>query len=439
MQASRPAGPASRRARARGVWMLAAGDMIAATVAVIAAGAGTVIGACYGLIVLGAAATAGLYRPRIGGRASDQAGRLALAAALPALGLQLWTREGTAIRLAVTGACLLIAMRVAVAATQRSARRRGLLTQQTLIIGTGKAGRLVWRLLREHPEFGHRPCGPLPNELAGDAAAVGEMLVRFDVSQVLVCAPEAVGAEHATVLRACRDRGARVSVLPQLPELGLAVPRACLDEVWGIPFVPLRSGPTRGRRAATRVIDLSVGAVLLLAVAPLTLVLTLAVWLDLRLPPLFHQVRVVGCGRLASIVKLRTLRPGGDPDTTWAVPPGQATRIGRLLRGTHADELPQLASVLRGDMALVGPRPERPYFARQLRHSVTGYAERERVRSGLTGWAQIHGLTGDSPLEDRIRFDNFYIEYWSIWLDLLILARTGPAVLSGTLTNGGAR
>jgi lipopolysaccharide/colanic/teichoic acid biosynthesis glycosyltransferase len=121
------------------------------------------------------------------------------------------------------------------------------------------------------------------------------------------------------------------------------------------------------------------------------------------------------------------------------VPPGQATRIGRLLRGTHADELPQLASVLRGNMALVGPRPERPYFARQLRHSVTGYAERERVRSGLTGWAQIHGLTGDSPVEDRARFDNFYIEYWSIWLDLLILARTGPAALSGALTNGGAR
>jgi len=420
--------------------MLAGGDVVAVTVAVTIADAGAVIAACYGVGVLAAAASAGLYRPRIGGRASDQAGRLAAAAALPALGVLPWSGEDTAIWLAVAGPCVLIAMRVTVAAAQRSARRRGLLTQQTLIIGTGQAGSLVWRLLQEHPEFGHHPCGPLPDELAGDPAAVGEMLVRFDVSQVLVCAPAATAAGHATVLAACRDLGVRVSVLPQLPELGLAVPRACLDEVWGIPFVPVRPGPgALSRRAATRLTDLTVGTALLLVTTPLMLALALAVWLDLRLPPLFHQVRVVGRGRLATIVKLRTLRPGGDPDITWAVSPQQATRLGRLLRGSHADELPQLASVVRGDMALVGPRPERPHFAWQLRHSVAGYAGRERVRSGLTGWAQIHGLTGDSSLEDRARFDNFYIEYWSIWLDLLILARTGLAALSGAPTSGGTR
>ncbi len=266
------------------------------------------------------------------------------------------------------------------------------------------------------------------------------MLASFDVSQVLMCAPAATGAEHAAVLRTCRDHGVRVSVLPQLPELGLAVPRACLDEVWGIPFVPLRPGPEApGRRAAARLIDLSVGTVLMLTTAPLVLMLTLAVWLDQRLPPLFRQMRVVGCGRLATITKLRTLRPGGDPDTTWAVEPGQATALGRMLRTTHADELPQLANVVRGDMALVGPRPERPHFACQLSGSIAGYAERERVRSGLTGWAQVHGLTGDTSLEDRARFDNFYIEYWSVSLDLLILARTGLTALCGAMTIGGAR
>ena len=162
-------------------------------------------------------------------------------------------------------------------------------------------------------------------------------------------------------------------------------------------------------------------------------------WLDLRLPPLFRQVRVVGQGRLATIAKLRTLRPAGDPDTTWEVTSGQVTRLGRLLRGTHADELPQLTSVVRGDMALVGPRPERPYFASQLRHTVRGYAGRERVCGGLTGWAQVHGLTGDTSIQDRARFDNFYIEYWSVWLDLLILARTGLGALSGVLTKEGIR
>ena len=440
VQASLSPGPAWRRECARGVWMFAGGDVIAVTLAVVVAGAAAAVAACYGLLALVAIAGGGLYRPRIGGRAGDQAGRLAMAGALPALGLLLWAGEDTAIRLAATTACLLIGMRMAVDTSQRSARRRGLLTQQALIIGSGEASRTIWRLLREHPELGHRPCGPLPDNLAGDARAVGELFVRFDVSQVLMCAPAATGAEHAAVLRACRDHGVRVSMLPQLPELGLAVPRACLDEVWGIPFVPLRPGPRApGRRIAGRLIDLSVGIVLLLATAPLTLALTLAVWLDLRLPPLFQQVRVVGCGRLAKIAKLRTLRPGGDPDTTWAVTPGQATRFGWLLRGTHADELPQLANVVRGDMALVGPRPERPHFARQLSGSIAGYAERERVRGGLTGWAQVHGLTGNTSLEDRTRFDNFYIEYWSIWLDLLILARTGLGAVSGALTAGGAR
>jgi lipopolysaccharide/colanic/teichoic acid biosynthesis glycosyltransferase len=418
--------------------MLAGGDVIAVALAVVVAGAAAAVAVCYGLLAICAISAAGLYRPRIGGRAGDQTGRLAMAGGFPALGLLPWAGEYSAIRLAATAAILLIAARMAVDAGQRSARRHGLLTQQALIIGSGAASRTVWRLLREHPELGHRPCGPLPDDLAGDARAVGEVLVRFDVSQVLMCAPAATGAEHAAVLRACRDRGARVSMLPQLPELGLAVPRACLDEVWGIPFVPLRPGPQAPGRRAARLIDLSVGTALLLATAPLTLALMLAVWLDLRLPPLFQQVRVVGCGRVAKIAKLRTLRQGGDPDTTWAVTPGQATRFGWLLRGTHADELPQLANVVRGDMALVGPRPERPHFARQLSGSIAGYAERERVRGGLTGWAQVHGLTGDTSLEDRARFDTFYIEYWSVWLDLLILARTGLGALSGALTAGGA-
>jgi lipopolysaccharide/colanic/teichoic acid biosynthesis glycosyltransferase len=147
---------------------------------------------------------------------------------------------------------------------------------------------------------------------------------------------------------------------------------------------------------------------------------------------LFRQVRVIGRGRRGTILKLRTLRPGGDPDTTWAVPPGSCSALGRLLRRTHADELPQLTSVLRGDMSLVGPRPERPHFARLLAGQIPSYAERERMPAGLTGWAQVHGLTGDSSIEDRARFDNAYIEYWSVWLDLLILARTLPATICKT-------
>ncbi len=126
------------------------------------------------------------------------------------------------------------------------------------------------------------------------------------------------------------------------------------------------------------------------------------------------------------MVKLRTVV--GDGHEQWAVPEGSVTRWGRLLRRTHLDELPQLLGVLRGDLALVGPRPERPVFAALFARAVPGYLDRLRVRAGLTGWAQVHGLCGDTSLADRARFDGQYVEYRSTWLDTVILLRTLAAL-----------
>jgi lipopolysaccharide/colanic/teichoic acid biosynthesis glycosyltransferase len=270
--------------------------------------------------------------------------------------------------------------------------------------------------------------------LLGGLRDAGSVLARLGADHVLVCRPAAADADVTAAVRACQRQGAAVSMLPGPAGLGLDVPRSRLDEIWGLPLIPLRAGlQAPAGRAAKRAADLTIGTALTIVTAPVLAVLAIASWLDLRLPPLFHQVRVVGPGRLARITKIRTLRPAGDPDTAWQVGAGQCSALGRVLRGTHADELPQLASVLRGDMSLVGPRPERPHFARQLAGAVPGYADRERVTAGLTGWAQVHGLSGDTSIGDRARFDNFYIEYWSVWLDLLILARTIPAALSGAL------
>jgi lipopolysaccharide/colanic/teichoic acid biosynthesis glycosyltransferase len=428
--------------------VLPVADLLGVFAAAAIAGAGPARGAAYGVAVLIAAAAAGLYRRHIGQRVGDQAGRLAAVAVLPVLVLLPWTAAGQALLLAGCAAGLVVAARTAACAGLRAARRRGRLTGQALIIGSGPAAAQLARLLRAHPELGLNPCGRLDNQPArvaglavlGPLRAAPAVLDHFDIAQVLVCWPAATEAELTAALRACRASGARVSVLPRLPELGAAVPRACLDDIWGVPLIPLRPDPLGpARLASKRAIDLSAGAVLFALTAPLMAALALAVRLDLRLPPLFRQVRVVGRGRRATITKLRTLRPDGDPDTTWVVPEGQCSALGRLLRGTHADELPQLASVLRGDMSLVGPRPERPHFARQLAEEIPGYAGRERVTAGLTGWAQVHGLTGDTSIEDRVRFDNSYIEYGSAWLDLLILARTVPSALAGALhpTRGG--
>ena len=142
-------------------------------------------------------------------------------------------------------------------------------------------------------------------------------------------------------------------------------------------------------------------------------------------------MRVTGQGREAEILKLRTVGSHTDPDTCWVAPVRQSTPLGRFLRVTHLDELPQLVNVIRGQISLVGPRPERPYFDRRFSDEIPGYADRRRMKAGLTGWAQVHGLNGDTSIADRAAFDNAYIEHWSLWMDLVILVRTvGLAVMA---------
>ncbi len=421
-------------------------DAVALVVAVAIADCGLPRGAAYAATVLVALAVAGLYGSRISPQASDRAGQLVLAVAGPAAILLFWTSPGQAARLAAIATALVLGLRVLATAGLRAAWRRGLLARRTLIVGTDTGARKLAARLRAHPGIGLAPCGMLDNFMsAGDAASLPVPLLgtvadatqvasRFGVSRVLVCFPSASDSDLLAMVRACRSAGAAVSILPRLAEVGAAIPRGCLDEIWGMPFIGVRPDPrTVSRRVAKRLLDVALASALLVLTAPVMLVLAVAVRLDLGLPPLFRQARIVGRGRQATITKLRTLRPAGDPDTTWVIPAAQSSRLGKLLRGTHADELPQLAGVVRGELSLVGPRPERPYFARQLASDIGGYADRERVSAGLTGWAQVHGLTGDTSIEDRARFDNFYIEYWSVWLDLLILARTLPSAVCGAL------
>jgi lipopolysaccharide/colanic/teichoic acid biosynthesis glycosyltransferase len=191
-----------------------------------------------------------------------------------------------------------------------------------------------------------------------------------------------------------------------------------------------------------RAFDLLLGSVLVFVCVPLLIILALGVWCSSGRPVLFCQRRDVGRGRSARILKLRTLTPQENPDSRWAVDERDATGFGHWLRTTHLDELPQLANVLAGTMSLVGPRPERPYFAEMFSTELPGYAARNRMPSGITGWAQVHGLHGDTSIPERARFDNDYIEHWSLRLDLRILARTlwaGLLGLAGTGKKGDAQ
>jgi exopolysaccharide biosynthesis polyprenyl glycosylphosphotransferase len=183
-----------------------------------------------------------------------------------------------------------------------------------------------------------------------------------------------------------------------------------------------------------RLVDVLVSGTALVVLSPLLLVLAVAVRLDGGPGIIFRQERVGVDGRHFQVMKFRSLRPASDAEsaTNWSVAlDTRLSRVGRFLRKASLDELPQLVNVLRGDMSLVGPRPERPYFVDQFRTAYSSYEARHRVPSGLTGWAQIHGLRGDTSISDRARFDNYYIENWSLWLDVKIIVRTLSAVVRG--------
>jgi lipopolysaccharide/colanic/teichoic acid biosynthesis glycosyltransferase len=398
----------------------------------------------------------GLHLLPVGLRLCDRAGRVAGAVAASVGCVLPWTPAGLAGRLAVLAVVLVLAFRAMAMAGLRAAHRCGWFIMPTLLVGGDGTARRLAALLRDHPELGLRPVGclvhgphvaalraPVPGlgadglPILGWLADLEAVVAGHRISRVIVCSGAVRHEDLAQAPRTCRALGADLYAVPRLDELGAAVPRKYLDGVLGIPLLPL-TGYRRlvARLALKRAFDMVAAAALLLLALPLLILLAAVSWLELRRPALFRQVRVVGSGRLAEIVKLRTLAGHGDPDTYWAPAKRQCTRFGWILRASHLDELPQLVNVLRGEMSLVGPRPERPYFARQFAQQIPGYGGRQRMPAGMTGWAQVHGLNGDTSIHDRVRFDNSYIECWSFWLDLVILARTIPAAVAGAFHLG---
>jgi exopolysaccharide biosynthesis polyprenyl glycosylphosphotransferase len=431
---------ARRSSRAVPVVVLPLADAVALAAAIGVAGRAGLVQLGYAAAVLCVLAGMGLHRLRICLRVADQAGRIVTAAALPLLIVLPWMAAGLAVRLALWSAGLVFAFRIAVSTVLRAARRAGLLGEPALVVGAGTFGAYIGELMRAHPELGMRvqgylDYGPPRRDLAlaslGVPSDLAEVVTRLGIRRVIVCYAACKDEDLVAVLRAAGPLRADVCVVPRLYELGLAVPQSCLDEIWGIPLIPLRRlGHPGAGLAVKRVMDVVVAATLLVAAAPVLLALAAAIRLQTGQAPVFRQTRVTAAGRAVSVVKLRTLSDGGDPDTSWAVSWDQCSTLGRWLRLTHLDELPQLWNVLRGDLSLVGPRPERPYFADLFGREILRYSDRTRMQAGMTGWAQVHGLNGDTSIVERARFDNQYIEYWSPWLDVVILARTFTATIT---------
>ncbi len=350
-------------------------------------------------------------------------------------------------------ACVLAGRGVLAWADAR-ARRRGETARPTLILGAGRVGRLLAQRLLERPELGLRPVGFLDKEpreglesvpVLGASWDLDRIVAEHGVENVIVTFSTAPHEVLLRIARRCDELGVEVSLVPRLFE---RLPeRLTVEHIGGLPLItPHQADPRGWQFAAKYAFDRVAAAGLLLLVSPVLAVTALAVWATAGRPIFFRQARIGLDGREFGMLKFRTMRgapeENGEADAEWAARElgGEAaqaaepaedrqTGLGRYLRRASVDELPQLWNVLRGDMSLVGPRPERAHYARRFEGRIYRYAERHRVKSGITGWAQVNGLRGKTSLADRVEWDNHYIENWSLWLDVQILVRTLAAVV----------
>jgi exopolysaccharide biosynthesis polyprenyl glycosylphosphotransferase len=436
----------------KGTWLVPAGDFVALCPAAVVVETETSLAIAYAATTFLVLLLSGEYNhhwlvpcrqglPRLLGRVSIPLFGLALVSlVLPV--------DGSALVQAPLSAASLVSARILTTGWIRRERRRGRQLRTTVVLGAGAIGADLARLLLEQPEHGLRPIGVIDDLATGtrDRPALPvlgalhdlpKILADAGISHVVVAFGLSADETLVKVLRSVILDGIDVVVVPRLFEIGFASARPELDSQLGIPIVHLRRGAASGKAfLAKRVFDVAVAVVALVTLAPLLTLIALAVKCCSPGPVLFKQRRVGQGGRHFDMLKFRTMKVNSDSDTLWSPSDRErTTKVGRVLRPLSLDELPQLWNVLVGEMSLVGPRPERPHFVDLFMPAVRGYSDRHRLPVGLTGLAQVRGLRGDTSIEDRVRLDNYYIEHWSAWHDLCILASTLGEVKRNALSS----
>jgi exopolysaccharide biosynthesis polyprenyl glycosylphosphotransferase len=328
--------------------------------------------------------------------------------------------------------------RTAIRRYLEEARRHGFGVRQVLVVGAGRLGRAVIDKLAEHPEAGLRAVAMLDDDpgrvgqpyrgvpVVGATSEAAAAVEALRVDTVFLALPLDA---HRTMLAVLKDVGRTVADVRVVPDLLQHITfRAGVEDLDGLPVVHLTQVPLSGWMSLVkRTVDLAVSSASLVALSPVFAAIALAIRREDSGPTFYRQRRMGLDGRPFDILKFRSMVPGAEDDSgpTWASPEDpRRTRVGRHLRRWSLDELPQLVNVLRGEMSLVGPRPERPEFVREFKEEFPQYMLRHRVRAGMTGWAQVHGWRGNTSLTKRIEYDLYYIENWTLSLDVKILWMT---------------
>jgi len=353
----------------------------------------------------------------------------------------------------ICAALLMPVGRLIHALVQRNLRLHHSLVSPTLIVGNGRVAYQISERLRTSPQYGLDPVGLVSMDepwtgsesesefyppLVGTPDAIEDAIRKTNAEAVIIAFSRTQDQLLTRVIRVAHQHGLRVWVVPRM--FDIVGERTRVEHVGGLPLLALpHANPNGWQFSVKHVTDRVLAAFGLVLISPLFLTLMLLVRLTSPGPIFFKQERVGRDGQVFDCLKFRTMREPRASDAAFELGSGSApggvegvdrrTKIGKIMRATSMDELPQFINVVKGDMSLVGPRPERPEFVELFEMQIRRYGERHRVKAGVTGWAQVNGLRGQTSIADRAEWDNYYIENWSLALDVKILLLTVLAVL----------
>ena len=318
--------------------------------------------------------------------------------------------------------------------------RRGIGARRAAIMGYGATAEMLERVMTTHPEWGHRAVGWFCLEAAepdrkclGNWSDVRKIVQEHTIDTIIIALEDDNRDILSQGLTACEGLNVEFLYAPSI--LPLMHAHSKVAELEGIPLLKIKGIALQGWNAVVkRTFDIAVSTIALILLSPFLLLISALVKLTSPGPVFYRQRRIGLDGKEFDLLKFRSMPVDAEQHTgpIWASRnDSRRTPMGRIIRRLSVDELPQLINILKGEMSIVGPRPERPHFVSEFRKQIPGYVERHRVRSGLTGWAQVNGLRGDTSIELRTQYDVYYVEHWSLVFDIQIILRTFGEVIFG--------
>jgi len=315
-------------------------------------------------------------------------------------------------------------------------RRRGWGQDRVLIVGTGDVGRMIFQKIQSNSGLGYEAAGfvtsdsshdglPLGAPVLGQAGDLSLIIDEYQIDEVIIALPEATHQEILMLISECERGKVTIKVFPDMFQYMAS--QVGIGDLGGLPLLTVRNIALSGwKRTAKRLMDIAGATCGLILISPLMMLVAVLIKLDSRGPVFYAQERMGLDARSFQILKFRSMRQDAEAHGAgWTVEDDpRTTRLGRFIRRMNVDEFPQLINVLIGEMSLMGPRPERPVYVNQFRRSIPRYMDRHWAKAGMTGWAQVNGLRGDTSIVERTKYDLWYIENWSLSLDIKILIRT---------------